>query len=134
MGMRPTDKDADREDRAGRRRGDAAQRALCVEAVTEWNRLMERRHRPGWSPAIGVAIAARFYWLDVWCPGCRRLSQVDLRKLDRHPQTTLAALIPKLSCRACQPAPPFAQLVKLAAHRWESPNAPAYVPKRGAAP
>jgi hypothetical protein len=30
--------------------------------------LMERRHKPGWSPAIGVALAAEFYFLDVWCP------------------------------------------------------------------
>ena len=73
MGMRPGDKDIEQEDRAARRQHDAAQEALCVSAVTEWNRLMERRHKPGWSPMIGVALAAKFYFLDVWCPGCRQL-------------------------------------------------------------
>jgi hypothetical protein len=60
---------------------------------------MERRDgaRPraaqaDWSPMIGVALAARFYWLDAYCPGCRQVKQVDLRKLDRHPQTTLYGL------------------------------------------
>jgi hypothetical protein len=78
-----------------------------------------------------VALAAKFFWLDVFCPGCRQLKQVDLRELDRHPQTTLYGLIPALSCRSCRPAPPFAQIVKLSQHQWASPNASAYTPKRG---
>ena len=54
MGMRPSDKDEEREQREARRQHDAAQKALCVEAVQEWNRLMEA----GWSPTIGVALVA----------------------------------------------------------------------------
>ena len=27
-----------------------------------------RRHKPGWSPIIDVALAATVYFLDVWCP------------------------------------------------------------------
>jgi hypothetical protein len=130
MGYRPSDKEIDSEHRAARRRHDEAHRALCVEAVTEWNRLMERRHKPPWSPALGVAIAAGFYFLDVWCPGCAQLKQVDLRKLDRHPQTTLFSLIPSLSCRNCQPHPPFARIKSLSVARWESPNAPVSLPSR----
>lgn len=131
MGMRPGDKDIRQEDREAQRLNRTAHDALCVQAVTEWNRLMERRHKPGWSPALGVAIAARFYFLDVWCPGCRQLKQVDLRNLERHPQTTLYGLIPALSCQSCQPSPPLAQLVNLSQYEWESDNKPAYVPKRG---
>jgi hypothetical protein len=130
MGYRPTDKDLENEDRAARRQYDAAERALCVAAITEWNRLMERRHKPDWSPTIGVALAAQFYFLDVFCPGCRQLKQVDLRQLDRHPMTRLDALIPALSCRDCQPHPPFARIKGLSEHAWVSPNAPAYVPSR----
>jgi hypothetical protein len=26
---------------------------------------------------VGVAVAARFYFLDVCCPGCRQLKQVE---------------------------------------------------------
>ena len=95
MGMRPGDKDIEQEDREAERQHQTANHALCVEVITEWNRLMERRHKPGWAPTIGVALAAKFFWLDVMCPGCQQLKQVDLRKLDRHPQTTLYGLIPR---------------------------------------
>ena len=50
------------------------------------------------------------------------------RGASRH---RLHALIPKLSCRKCRPSLPFAQFVRLSQHAWESPNKPAYVPKRG---
>jgi hypothetical protein len=96
MGMRPSDNDIDHEIRDAEKYADTAHRALCGEAVTKWNKLMERsaaRHKPDWSPMVGVAIAARFYFLDVFCPGCRQIKQVDLRKLDRHERTTLHALI-----------------------------------------
>jgi hypothetical protein len=86
MGMRPSDNDIDRENREAETYAEAAQRALAMEAVTKWNKLMERsaaRHKPGWSPVIGVAVAARFYFLDVCCPGCRQIKQVDLRTLER---------------------------------------------------
>ena len=128
MGMRPGDKDLEQEDRAARRQHEAAEHKLCVAAVTEWNRLMERRHKPGWSPMIGVALAAKFHFLDVWCPGCRQLKQFDLRKLERHPQTRLYGLIPKLSCTSCQPSPPFAQLIRLTQHEWASPNKRVHAP------
>ena len=36
-----------------------------------------------------------------------------LRNLDRHPWSALTSLIPALSCRACRPHAPFAQLVRL---------------------
>ena len=48
----------EQEQRDAARKHDAAHKALCIAAVTEWNRLMERRHKPGWSPMIGVALAA----------------------------------------------------------------------------
>src|SRR5438876_6122016 len=110
MGWRPSDKDIDREIREVEMFHETAHRALAVEAVTKWNKLMERsatRHRPGWSPMISVAITARFYFLDLFCPGCRQVKQVDLRTLDRHRSMTLHGLIPKLSCTNCQPNPPF---------------------------
>ena len=133
MGMRPSDTDIDREISEAEKYADAANHALAVEAVTRWNKLMERsasRHKPGWSPMVGVAVAAKFYFLDVFCPGCRQIKQFDLRTLDRHERTTLHGLIPLLS-QSCQPQPPFARLVRLSKHPWETGNRPAYVPKRG---
>ena len=134
MGMRPSDNDIDREIGEAEKYADAANQALALEAVTRWNKLMERsaaRHKPNWSPMVVVAIAAQFYFLDVFCPGCRQIKQVDLRKLDRHERTRLHGLIPLLSCSSCRPNPPFAKLVKLSKYEWESANKPAYMPKCG---
>ena len=134
MGMRPSDNDIDHEVREAEKYADAAQRALAEHAVTKWNALMERsaaRHKPNWSPMVGVAIAAGFPFLDAYCPGCRQIKQLDLRKLDRHERTTLHALIPLLSCKNCQPTPPFAKLVKLSKYEWQSATKPPYMPKRG---
>ena len=76
MGMRPGDKYLEQEQRAAARTQEEVQRALCVEAVTEWNRLMERRHKPRWSPMIGVAVAARFYFLDLSAPAADRSNRL----------------------------------------------------------
>jgi hypothetical protein len=64
---------------------------------------------------ISVALAARYYFLDVFCPGYHQVKQVDLRTVQRHERTTLHGLIPSLSCRNCQPHPPFARLAAVAA-------------------
>ena len=131
MGMRPSDKE--REIREGEMYHETANRGLAVEAVTRWNSAMERglaRHRPDWSPMIGVALVARYHFLDVFCPGCRQVKQVDLRTLQRHERATLHALIPSLSCRNCRPNPPFAKLVRLSQQRWTSGNEPAYIATR----
>ena len=133
MGWRPSDNDIDREIGEAEKYADAANQALALEAVTRWNKLMERsaaRHKPGWSPMVAVAVAAKFYFLDVSCPGCGQLKQVDLRKLDRHERTTLHGLIPLLRCQSCQPNPPFARLVRRSQYQWETGNRPAYLPKR----
>ena len=79
---------------------------------------------------VGIAIAARFYFLDAYCPGCRQLKQIDLRKLDRHERTTLYGLIPFLSCQNCRPSPPFARLVRLSQYEWASGNQPSILPTR----
>ena len=57
-----------------------------------------------------------------YCPGCRKVKQVDLRKVHRHPQTRLYGLIPSLSCQDCRPSPPFARLLHLSKYEWGSPN------------
>jgi hypothetical protein len=130
MSSRPTDKDVGRLEREVETHEAETQRALCASAVTRWNSEMRKRRRPRYSPMIGVALDARFYFLDVYCPGCRQSKQIDLRKLDRHPQTTLETLIPSLSCRNCQPNPPFARLVALSEHAWHSPNKPVTVVRK----
>ncbi len=60
------------------------------------------------SPTIGAAITARYWFLWVRCPNA-----IDLRTLDRHPDAAVTSLIPALSCRSCRSNAPFAELVRL---------------------
>jgi hypothetical protein len=81
--------------------------------VTEWNARQAQRAPLLFSPTIGAAIAATFWYLWVRCPACCCTQSVDLRGLDRHPDTMVTSLIPALSCRNCRPNAPFAELVML---------------------
>jgi len=94
MGMRPSDNNIDREIGEAEKYADAANQALALEAVTRWNKLMERsaaRHKPNWSPMVGVAIAAQFYFLDVFCPGCRQIKLSCCRFGGHHLKLTAPA-------------------------------------------
>jgi len=50
------------------------------------------------SPTIGAAIAAGYWFLWVRCPACRTINAIDLRTLDRHNDAAVTSLIPALSC------------------------------------
>jgi hypothetical protein len=65
------------------------------------------------SPTIGAAVAARYWYLWVRCPACRTINAIDLRTLDRHRDAAVTSLIPALSCRSCRPNALFAELVRL---------------------
>jgi hypothetical protein len=52
------------------------------------------------SPTIGAAITARYWFLWVCCPACRTIKAIDLRTLDRHHDAAVNSLIPALSCAA----------------------------------
>jgi hypothetical protein len=65
------------------------------------------------SPTISAAIGARYWFLWACCPASRATGDVDLRKLDRHPDPAVTSPIPSLSCRSCRPRAPFAELVRL---------------------
>ncbi len=88
-------------------------RADARRLVNEWNERQAQRAPPLFSPTIGAAVAAQHWFLWVRCPGCCTTQSVDLRGLDRHPDTRVTGLIPALSCRACRPHAPFAELVKV---------------------
>ena len=65
------------------------------------------------SPTIGAAITAGYWFLRARCPACRTTGDVDLRTLDWHRSAAVTALTPALSCRSCRPNAPFAELVSL---------------------
>jgi hypothetical protein len=62
------------------------------------------------SPTIGAAITAGYWFLWVRCPACRTINAIDLRAVDRHPDAAVSSLIPALSCRSCRPNAPFADV------------------------
>lgn len=118
-----------------RRQKETARRELrhANLIVAIWNKRAQRKLPPSYFPAIGTALAAKRPILEVYCPGCRTIGEVDLREQDFPPAAPVSALIPKLSCRRCCPNPPFAVLVGLKEHkslgqrRWiPAPRRPIY--------
>jgi hypothetical protein len=98
----------------------AEQRATNPQIVEDANRLVavwNERQGKGmpmlFSPTIGAAVAAGYWFLWIRCPACRTINAIDLRTLDRHHDAAITSLIPALSCRSCRPNAPFAELVRL---------------------
>ena len=81
--------------------------------VAVWNERQAKRMPMLFSPTIGAAITAGYWFLQARCPACRTTGDVDLRMLDWHRGAAVTALIPALSCRSCRPNAPFAELVCL---------------------
>jgi hypothetical protein len=51
--------------------------------IAAWNERQEERMPMLFSPTIGAAITAGYWFLWVRCPACRTINAIDLRKLDR---------------------------------------------------
>ena len=81
--------------------------------VAVWNERQKQQMPMLFSPTIGAAVAAGYWFLWVRCPACRTINAIDLRTLDRHHDGAITSLIPALSCRSCRPNAPFAELVRL---------------------
>ena len=97
----------------------AAERYMVTRArkvVEIWN----ARSDLFFYPTIRAAVAAGCPWLDYMCPACCRIGEIDLREVDRHPDASISSLIQELSCRSCQPNPPFARLVRLKSQSAQS--------------
>jgi hypothetical protein len=98
---------------AARRATDAQVLQDAERLIAAWNERQAIGAPMIFSPTIGAAIRAGYWFLWVRCPACRSISSIDLRRLDRHPNAALTSLIPALSCRSCRPNAPFAELVPL---------------------
>jgi hypothetical protein len=81
--------------------------------IAAWNERQAKRMPMLFSPTIGAARAAGYWFLWVKCPACRMVSAIDLRTLDRQHDAAVTTLVPALSCRSCRPHAPFAELVRL---------------------
>ena len=98
---------------AARRATDGQVPEDAERLIDAWNERQAKRMPMLFSPTIGAAIAARYWFLWVCCPACRTTNAIDLRTLDRHRDAAVTSLIPALSCRSCRPNSPFAELVRL---------------------
>jgi hypothetical protein len=103
---------ADR-DAAERRTTDAQVLEDAERLIAAWNERRAKRMPKLFAPTIGAAMAARHWFLWVYCRACRNTSSVDLRRLDWHRDASVTSLIPYLSCRSYRPNTPFAELVRL---------------------
>jgi hypothetical protein len=52
--------------------------------IAAWNERQAKRMPMLFSPTIGAAITAGYWFLWVRCPACRTTNAIDLRKLDRR--------------------------------------------------
>src|SRR5438105_5931400 len=98
---------------AERRATDAQVLENAERLIAAWNERQAKRMPMLFSPTIGAAIAAGYWFLWVRCPACRTTNAIDLRTLNRHHDAAVTSLIPSLSCRSCRPNAPFAELVRL---------------------
>ena len=98
---------------ASRRATDAQVLEDAERLIAAWNERQAKRMPMLFSPTIGAAIAAGYWFVWVRCPACRTINAIDLRTLDRHRDAALSSLIPALSCRSRRPNAPFAELVRL---------------------
>jgi hypothetical protein len=98
---------------AARRATDAQVLEDAERLIAAWNERQAKRMPMLFSPTIGAAITAGYWFLWVRCPACRTTNAIDLRTLDRHRDAAVTSLIPELSCRSCRPNAPFAELVRL---------------------
>jgi hypothetical protein len=106
--------------RKRKRRADARTmlRYLRTERlIAAWNDRQAKLMAMIFSPTIGAAVTAGYWFLWVRCPACRTINAIDLRTLDRHQDAAVTSLIPTLSCLSCRPNAPFAALVRLS---WTS--------------
>jgi hypothetical protein len=118
MGFNRRKMDADRKAKAdaeavARRASDAQVLEDAERLIGAWNERQAKRMPMIFSPTIGGASAAHYWFLWVRCSACRSTSSIDLRTLDRHRDAAVTSLIAALSCRSCRPNAPFAELVRL---------------------
>jgi hypothetical protein len=104
-------RDAAEKEAAARRATDAQVLEDAERLIAAWNKRQALRAPMIFSPSIGAAIRAGYWFVWVRCPACQTINAVDLRTLDRHPDAAVTRLIPALSCCSCRPTAPARALV-----------------------
>jgi hypothetical protein len=60
--------------------------------ITVWNERQAKRMPMLFSPTIGAAITAGYWFLRARCPACRTTGDVDLRTVDWHRDAAISSL------------------------------------------
>jgi len=82
---------------------DAQELEDAERLIATWNERQAKRMPMLFSPTIGAAVTAGYWFVWVRCPACRTTNAIDLRTLDRHALSglhiianlTLAKLFPR---------------------------------------
>jgi hypothetical protein len=86
---------------AARRATDAQVLEDAERLIAAWNERQANRMPMIFSPTIGAAVAARYWFVWVRCPACRTINAIDLRTLDRHHDAAVTSLVLR-RCRAAR--------------------------------
>jgi phage FluMu protein Com len=81
-------RDVAEKEAATRRATDAQVLEDAERVIAAWNERQAKRMPMLFSPTIGAAITAGYWFLWVRCPTCRMINAIDLRGLDRHPDAS----------------------------------------------
>jgi hypothetical protein len=87
-----------------------------------WNTALAAGWRTIFYPTVGTALTTGCNWLHVVCPACQQLGETDLRKIDIHPNASVATVVRAMSCKRCSPHPPFARPLGATRRSWEGKN------------
>ena len=88
-------REAAEKEAASRRATDAQMLEDADRLIAAWNERQAKRMPMIFSPTIGAAITAGFWFLWVRCPACRTINAIDLRTLDCHGDAAVTSLIPR---------------------------------------
>src|SRR5205823_5215635 len=77
---------------AARRATDAQVFEEADRLIAAWNERQAERMPMLFSPTIGAAITAGYWFLWVRCPACRTTNAIELRTLDRRRDAAVSSL------------------------------------------
>ena len=93
-------------------------RAAAKRVMAMWNAALTAGWRTIFYPSVGTALVTGCHWLHVVCPACRQMGEVDLRRVDIHPNASIGTVVRAMSCKRCSPHPPFAQPLGATRRSW----------------
>ena len=97
-------------------------RAAAKRVMAMWNAALAAGWRTIFYPSVGTALVTGCHWLHVVCPACQQMGEVDLRKIDIHPNASIGTVVRAMPCKRCSPHPPFARPLGATRRSWYTPE------------